>query len=261
MDTIHRTNRERWNALATAYVEYTRPFIDFTKDDAEKYVYRYGILSNIAKKKILCLAGGGGQDSAAFGLLGAAVTIMDLSENQLARDRQAAEHHGYEIQTQHGDMRDLARFSDDLFDIVWQPYSINFVPEVDLVIQGVARILRSGGIYFLQFANPFVQSIDDEAWDGRAFPLSHPYIDGEDLSELFPHWDVEQSDGTTQQIPSPHEFRHTMSSMLNTLLKNRFALLHFDEWMIEDVNPKPGSWAHFTQIAPPWFDSFWRLEK
>jgi hypothetical protein len=31
--------------------------------------------------------------------------------------------------------------------------------------------------------------------------------------------------------------------------------------MKPDENPEPGSWAHFTQVAPPWFSSFWKLEK
>jgi hypothetical protein len=31
--------------------------------------------------------------------------------------------------------------------------------------------------------------------------------------------------------------------------------------MLPGENPEPGSWMHFTQTAPPWFDSFWRLKK
>ena len=94
MDAISKTNRARWNDLARANVEYSRPFLNFTVKDAENYVYRHGILSNIAGKQVLCLASGGGQDSVAFGLLGANVTVLDLSDMQLHRDRLAADHHG-----------------------------------------------------------------------------------------------------------------------------------------------------------------------
>jgi SAM-dependent methyltransferase len=261
LDTINKINRDRWNALARANVEYTRPYLDFTHQEAETYIYRYGILKDVAQKRVLCLAGGGGQDSVAFGLLGAEVTVLDLSDEQLARDRLAADQHGLEINTLQGDMRDLSAFADDQFDIVWQPYSINFVPGVDPVFQGVARLLREGGIYFLQFANPFIQAVDDEAWNGSAYPLSRPYIDGEDLTTYFPHWDVEQADGTTRQLASPHEFRHIMSTVLNSLIKHGFAMLHFQEWMKQDTDPQLGTWPHFTQVAPPWFDSFWRLNQ
>ncbi len=261
MDNINTTNRKRWNALANANVEYTRPFLDFTPEDAERYIYRYGILENVAGKKALCLASGGGQDSVAFGLLGADVTVLDLSDVQLARDREGAAHHGLQVETIQGDMRDLSVFADNTFDVVWQPYSVNFSPTIEPVFRHVARILNPGGIYYLQFANPFTQAVDEDAWDGKAYPLSRPYIDGEDLTPYFPHWDVTQTDGKQVKLDSPHEFRHTMSTVLNTLAKNGFIFLHFQEWMHQDETPAPGSWPHYTQVAPPWFDSFWQLKE
>ncbi len=192
MDEINRTNRERWNALADANVEWSRPWLEYTPEEARRQIGRHGVLSNVSGKRVLCLASGGGQDSVAFGLLGADVTVMDLSDVQLERDRQAAAHHGLKVATHQGDMRDLSIFPDGCFDIVWQVYSLNFCPLVECVFREVARVLKPGGIYFLQFANPFVHAVDDEAWDGSAYPLNHPYIDGEDLIQYYPHWDVTQ---------------------------------------------------------------------
>jgi len=259
MDNINKTNRQRWNALASANVEYSRPFLDYTPEKAAEYIYRYDIIQDVAGKKVLCLASGGGQDSVAFGLLGAEITVLDLSDVQLSRDREGAAHHGLQVATLQGDMRDLSVFPANHFDIVWQPYSVNFVPSVESVYREVARVLKSGGIYYMQFANPFVQAVDDEAWDGKAYPLNRLYIDGEDLLAYFPHWDVTQPDGNQVKVDSPHEFRHTMSTVLNTMAKNGFVFLHFQEYMRKEENPEPGTWSHFTQVAPPWFDSFWRL--
>ncbi len=260
MDQISKTNRERWNILADSNVEWSRPFLNFNPEKAMKYISRYGIITDVADKKVLCLASGGGQDSAAFGLLGAKVTVMDLSDTQLERDRQAAAHHNLQVTAIQGDMRDLSVFADNAFDFVWQPYSVNFVPSVESVYSEVARVLKSGGIYYMQFANPFIHSVDDEAWDGSAYPLHRPYIDGEDTTQYFPHWDVDQDDGSTIKVDSPHEFRHNLSTVLNTMAQNGFVFLHLQEYMLKDENPKPGTWPHFTQVAPPWFDSFWRLE-
>jgi len=261
MDNINKTNRQRWNALASANVEYSQPFLDYTPEQAAAYVYRYGVLQQVAGKKVLCLASGGGQDTTAFALLGADVTVVDLSDVQLERDRQAAAHHGLQVETIQGDMRDLSIFPDNTFDIVWQTYSVNFVPSVKPVFKEAARVLKPGGVYYLSFANPFVHSLDDEAWDGKAYPFHRPYIDGEDLSHFFPHWDVDQPDGSRVKLDSPHEFRHNLSTVLNTMAQNGFIFLFLREWMLSDENPEPGSWPHFTQVAPPWFDSFWRLDK
>jgi len=257
MDSISKTNRARWNDLAIANVEYSRPFLNFTVKDAENYVYRHGILKNVNGRQVLCLASGGGQDSVAFGLLGADVTVLDLSDVQLQHDRLAAAHHGLQTRTIQGDMRDLSVFPDNQFEIVWQVYSINFIPSVELAIAEVRRVLMPGGIYFLQFANPFSIGIDNEKWDGKAYPLNGFYIEGEDMSERFPDWDVKQTDGSLVKCLSPHEFRHTLGSVLNCIVSHDFKLLGLWEWMKNDEDTQPGSWEHFTQVIPPWFSTFW----
>ena len=261
MDEISQTNRARWNDLARANVEYSRPFLDFSADEAGNYVYRHGILKDVAGKQVLCLASGGGQDSVAFGLLGAEVTVLDLSDVQLERDRQAAAYHSLQTKTIQGDMRDLSIFPDNQFDVVWQMYSINFIPSVEPVFREVRRVLKPDGIYFLQFANPFSIGIDEEKWDGNAYPLNSLYIDGEDLSKSFPDWDVKQVDGSTVKRLSPHEYRHNLGSVLNGMVGSGFVLLGLWERKEEEKDPQPGSWAHFAQVIPPWFSSFWRMEK
>jgi SAM-dependent methyltransferase len=258
MDDIAQTNRERWNALARANVQYSRPFLDFTRQQAAEYVYRHGVIKNVWGKRVLCLASGGGQDSVAFSMLGAEVTVLDLSDVQLERDRQAAEHHGFQVTTLHGDMRDLSAFTDAIFDVVWQVYSINFIPSVEPVFREVSRVLKPGGIYFVQFANPFVQGLDDTGWNGESYPLKSVYQEGEDMTRTYPHWDVEQPDGSSVRLAGPHEFRHTLSTMLNGLATKGFIFLGLWEWMRTDDNPEPGSWAHFTQVAPPYLSTFWQ---
>ena len=117
MDEINKTNRQRWNALASANIEWSQPFLDYTPEKAAAYIGRYDIIKDVAGKNVLCLASGGGQDSVCFGLLGAEVTVLDLSDVQLTRDREAAAHHGLAVTALQGDMRDLARFAANTFDI------------------------------------------------------------------------------------------------------------------------------------------------
>ena len=94
MDDLARYNRERWEALAQANIGYSRPILDLDPRSAREVLDPYGIMGDVRGRDILCLAGGGGQQSAAFGLLGARVTVYDLSDTQLARDQEAAAHYG-----------------------------------------------------------------------------------------------------------------------------------------------------------------------
>jgi len=258
MDNIIETNRERWDAMAGANIMFSQPFLDFTREQAVEFVYRDNILTDVAGKEVLCLAGSGGQDSVAFGLLGAKVTVFDLSDVQLSRDRDAAAHHGLMVETVQGDMRDLSVFADDRFDVVWQPYSVNYSPAVEHVFKEVARVLKPGGIYYVSIANPFILAINND-WDGNGYPLRGLYTDGEDISRYYPAWELEQPDGSVITVERPHEFRHTLSTVFNTLAKHGFIFLHLYEWMRDDENPETGSWAHFTQSIPPYLYTYWRL--
>ena len=62
-------------------------------------------------------------------------------------------------------------------------------------------------------------------------------------------------------LPSPHEYRHTLGTILNCMAGNDFILLGLWERKEKEENPQPGSWAHYAQVIPPWFSTFWRLEK
>lgn len=258
IEAIIAENRERWNALADAHVMHSVPFLQFTREDAASFVYRHDFITNVSGNRVLCLASGGGQDSVAFGLLGAVVTVLDLSDVQLCRDREGADHFGFDLVTVQGDMRDLSMFDEDSFDLVWQPYSINFCPVVEPVFRAVARVIKPGGLYHLAYANPFAASIDSE-WDGIGYPLRGLYRDGEEINHYLPAmWDVEQPDGSVIGVPHPHEFRHTFSTIMNTMAQQGFIFLKLTEWM-RDADPLVvGSWPHFTQCMPPFFESYWR---
>lgn len=260
MDELATYNKERWEELARSGVEFSRPYLHLDASSAREIVDPWGMLGDIAEASVLCLASGGGQQSAAFGLLGARVTVFDLSETQLHRDQETATHYGLDIRTIQGDMRDLAQLSDHEFDIVWQPYSINFVPHVTPVFREVSRVIRSGGHYYLQFGNPFTFfSVDNEAWNGQGYPLRYPYVDGAEVTSLHPdfeYWDVETEEGRSIKVRGPKEFRHTLSTVINGLVRHGFVILRAWEAATGDPSAEPGTWGHYQTIAPPWL-SIW----
>jgi len=253
MDDLAKFNQERWEELAEANVRYSRPALDLTRKSARQMVDSRGVMGDPAGKDVLCLAGGGGQQSAAFALLGANVTVLDLSETQLRRDRQAAEHYGFAIRAVQGDMRDLSCFGDDSFDIVWHAHSLNFVPDARPVFDEVRRVIRPGGLYHLHYSNPFAQGIQDAEWDERGYPLRDPYVDGHEFTGDQMTWEVGDGRGGAKLIQGPREFRHALSTVVNGLIARGFVILGiWEDDTDADPDAKPGTWRHFQYILPPW---------
>src|SRR5258708_5752077 len=99
MDEIAHYQSKRWKALAEANALFTRPFFHLTTAEAAERLDPEGRLGKLTGKNVLCLAGGGGQQSAMFALLGAQVTVLDLSQEQLQRDHEVARHYSLAIET------------------------------------------------------------------------------------------------------------------------------------------------------------------
>lgn len=261
MDEVAKYNMARWDALVAADALFTRPALDLDAATAQQKVDADGRLGDVAGKRVLCLACGGGQQSVAFALLGAQVTVFDLSAAQLARDVTAAAHYGdavvRAIVTVQGDMRDLTALDAASFDVVYHAYSLGFVPDAATVFAQVARVLRPGGIYHVHCANPFYLGLTQDDWNGEGYTLKQPYVAGAAQEYADQPW-VYVREQTAAPISPPREYRHTLSALVNGLVTHGFVIVHLSDMAAFAPNPdaQPGTWSHFVNVAPPWL-AFW----
>ncbi|MEM6769199.1 MAG: class I SAM-dependent methyltransferase, partial [Bacteroidota bacterium] len=80
-------NEKTWDELARNGVLCSQPKLELTPETAQAYLNRNGWYpAGFTGQNILCLAAGGGQQSIAFALLGAKVTVVDFSQVQLEKD-------------------------------------------------------------------------------------------------------------------------------------------------------------------------------
>jgi SAM-dependent methyltransferase len=257
VDDIARYNKARWRRLVDANAVFTRPSLELDADIARRRVDPDGRLGPLGGKNVLVLAGGGGQQSVAFAYLGARVTVLDLSDAQLARDREAAAHHGLEVRTVEGDMRDLSALEPATFDVVCQPYSLNFVPDSRAVFREVANVIRTGGVYCVDVANPYFVGVGARDFDGDGYVVRLPYVQGVAVDTMDADW---VAGGAA--IEPAREFRQTLGTVINGLVSSGFRIMHLDEGVHTDPDPnaRPGSWDHFNAIVPPWL-TFWSVRE
>ena len=102
-------------------------------------------LKDIKGKRVLCLAGAGGLQAPLFACAGAKVTVVDLSGGMLEKDRVIAEREKLDIEIVKGNMCDLSRFADESFDLIFNPPSLMYIPDVSVVFRECFRVLAKDG--------------------------------------------------------------------------------------------------------------------
>lgn len=186
-------------------------------------------LLNLKGKSVLCLAGGGGRQGPLLAAAGATVTVMDLSKSQLGLDRHVATREGLELNSVAGDMRDLSPFENDSFDLVINPTSICYSPEVQVVWDECFRVLKPGGELIVGAMNPNNFVFDAMKRDEGELVVRHkiPYSDMHlDKAER------EQLKGTDWPI----EFGHTLDDLIGGQTRAGLQIVGFfeDRWGGED---------------------------
>jgi SAM-dependent methyltransferase len=241
--SIHDHNRRAWDALVREGQRHTRPARDEDFQNPLAAVDGCGWLGgSIRGRRVLCLASGGGRQSALYAAAGALVTVVDVSPEMLALDRVVAAQRRLEVRTVEASMDDLSALSADAFDIVIQPVSTCYVPDVLAVYRQVARVLAPGGLYISQHKQPSsLQAKVDPS--GRGYELTEPYYRQGPLPRVAdsPH----RESGTL-------EFLHRWEDLLGGLCRSGFVIEDVLEPLLAEPQAAVGSFAHRSSYLPPY---------
>jgi SAM-dependent methyltransferase len=177
--------------------------------------------ADLAGAAVLCLASGGGQQGPVLAAAGAAVTVFDNSPRQLGRDEEVAAREGLAIRTVLGDMRDLSHLPDASFDVVFNPVSNVFCPDLAPVWRESFRVLRPGGALLAGFVNPDVYIFDEAALDRDELLVRHP----------LPFTSLDLPDAEQLQLygDGPIEYSHSLPGQIGGQLAVGFTLTHLVE--------------------------------
>lgn len=237
-------NARAWDALARQRVALATPATDAELHNPLATVDPAGWLGgDIRGWRVLCLAAGGGRHSALYAAAGATVTVVDVSGEMLALDREVARERGFDVRVVQTSMDELAMFTLGEFNLVIHPVSTCYVPDVRPVFAAVARVTRPGGLYVSQHKSPTSLQASLNPAAGGGYALNEPYYRDGPLPAAEPSRLREQ--GTL-------EFLHRWEQLLGGICRAGFAIEDLLEPLHAEVDAERGTFAHRAQYVAPY---------
>jgi SAM-dependent methyltransferase len=243
MSSTHDHNRHAWDAFVRTKGRFTAPAKDEDlRDPLARLDSRGWLGGSVAGRRVLCLAAGGGRAGIMFAAAGAHVTVVDISPEMLAIDRRVAQERGLDVRCVEASMDDLSALPGAGFDIVSQPVSTCYVPDIVAVYRQVARVAAPGALYISQHKQP--ASLQAEVTpSGRGYELAEPYYRQGPLPTV---------EGSLHREAGTLEFLHRWEEIVGGLCRTGFVVEDLTEPFHADDEAERGAWRHRCQYVAPY---------
>jgi ubiquinone/menaquinone biosynthesis C-methylase UbiE len=235
MNPYHQSNQKRWEAAAANWGAMhdrrgtwkqcaASPELVFVTEELKYF-------QHISGKKVAVL--GSGDNLAVFALagLGAAVTSVDISQQQLNIAAKRARQLGLDINFLQSDVCRLEMLEDQQFDLVYTGGHVAvWVSDLERYYREAVRILKPGGIFMVNEYHPFRR-----VWRQGTDQLEVAYDYYDRGPFVFKYTDdiLSQDQGGL----TSYEFHWTVSDLIQAMLKAGCRLIdtaefgeHVGEW-------------------------------
>lgn len=218
-------NKDLWNQRTVVHKNST--FYDLEGFKSGKTVLtpiELNEIGEVASKKMLHLQCHFGMDSLNWARLGADVTGVDLSDIAIHEARQLNQELGLNARFICSNIYDLKNELLEQYDIVFTSYgTIGWLPDLDKWAELISFYLKKGGLFYMADFHPVLWMFDDEF---KSIRYSY------ENSELI----TVESNGTytdREAAIKAKEFswNHSISEILNALLRHGLELKMFNEYM------------------------------
>lgn len=242
-------NQRCYDTLVTAQAPLCRPASDAELADPLGTLDPIGWLEgNVRGKRLLCLAAGGGRQSALYATAGAEVTVVDISPAMLELDRRVARNRKLNIRLVQASMDQLTPLASGSFEIVVHPVSTCYLPDVAPVFREVARVLIPGGIYVSQHKSPLNLQASHRRNLGSHYEILHGCYRDAPIPQP-----TEISSGTKRlREPGAIEYLHRLEQILGGICRSGMVIEDFIEPLHADPEAPANSFGDRARFVPPY---------
>lgn len=242
MSAAHEHNRRAWDGMVNKKQRFARAASDKDFSATLKDLDPRGWLGDVAAKSVLCLAAGGGRQGPIYAAIGAHVTVVDISGAQLELDREVARERGLDLRTVQTSMDEMPMFGTGEFDLVIQPVSSCYIPDIGRMYVEVARVTKPNGIYVSQHKQPSSLQADTKSLND-GYPISVPYYQKDPLPTVL---------GSLHREEGTLEFLHRWEELVGGLCRSGFVVEDLSEPMHAKQNAVKDSFAHRSGYVAPY---------
>jgi len=235
-------NRQAWDQRVREGRRFTRPATPQELKQAPNHIDPWVADEGVAGKTVLCLGAGGGRQGPLYAAAGGQVTIVDISDAQLDIDRRIARESKLAMATLAASMDDLSQLVAASFDIVVQPVSTCYLPEIDRVYEQVARVIKPGGLYVSQHKQP-------ASLQARIKRSAHGYEITEPYYRKTP---LPQVNGSVHREAGTIEYLHRWEQLIGSMCLSGFVIEDLSEPCHADPAAKSGSFGDRSCFIPPY---------
>ena len=193
--------------------------------------------------RIANICGSCGKKAIPLALLGAEVTVFDISRDNQRYALETARAAGVKIQFEVCDVMeiDLSKYA-GVFDVVFMEGGIlHYFHDIDAFMKMMCALLKPGGKMICSDFHPFTKIVDTLKLGAPSMSyFSSEVYEGEMAHARF------YDDEARKRIPKCSYRKYTISEIINAIIENGFTLQRFDEHPAWENEMLPGE---FTAVA------------
>jgi len=245
-DQIHAANKKRWDAGSRQWAENAERRGMWKRCPQEPNLVlcekELAYLDGISGKRVCVLGSGDNQVVFALAGLGALVTSVDISQNQLDIAESRSISLGLEVSFLRADVTDLSCLENGSFDAVYTGGHVSvWVADLVKFYSEAARILRPGGLFIVNEYHPFRRIWQDSK---GSMVVGTGYLERGPFEYEFDEDILRPEKGDLRC----YEFHWTIADYLNAVLKAGCSLL-----FVEEFGEKVGDWEGAPMDGLPEF--------
>jgi SAM-dependent methyltransferase len=202
-----------------------------------------------SEDKLRLIGSGGAQCAIAFAKMGAKVSAIDISSEQLKFAKRLAAKNRVKIDFYRGDMKSLRQIRSGSQDVVFSAFALLYVDDLPRCFSEVKRVLKKGGLFVFSLGHPFWSVVANEPKDAKSPSPKYSYFDAGKY-EKIEKW----PDGSKHKFVM---YRHTVSGLYSALRKAGFdveAIVEPDSRKRHAKDPWYGRWEYtpkLLKLVPP----------